>query len=652
MKDEGGGGSHAADDRRRPEGGRASRQRSALSQNLDILILASALFVAGLTLYLTTLAPSVVTLFDDSLEFQLVTYRLGIAHPTGYPLYTLLGKLFTFLPVGNVAYRVNLMSAVFGAATVALLYLLILQTVAPEKGRPNVFGAPGWPVHLGAIFGAGLLGVGRVFWQQSTVAEVYTLNAFLVTLLLLVATCCPHRLGWLAFLFGLSLTHHRTTLLLLPALGFYLYLAHRSQLFRPRVLVSGVALGLLPLLLYLYLPLRGHAGSLDGTYENTWAGFWRQVSAGGYGLFIFDNPFGHERDAAFYWQLLVEQFYTTAPGWIGLVYLLRLGRRRLLALTGLAFLTYLTFNLFYNVTDIEVFFIPNFLIWAVWSGVGAAFLLQTAATLKFRAWRPAGAGLLLALFAFMIFQLLLTQRAVISRQYTWQVHDEGLDMLAQPLPPERSAVVGILGEMTLLRYFQQTEQRRPDVETVAADREPERLAAVEELLSQGKTVYLTRQLPGASERWSLNAVGPLIRVDPRPVVTPPAFSVEVYRPVLPDISLLGYNVSRPPQTGPGRAPVRLTLFWQAAAPLTTALKVSARLLNQAGEEVVAVDAAPVHFAYPTTAWRPGEIISDVYDLALPADTPAGQFRPRLIWYDPAQNAAEVGRIELPPLVIE
>src|SRR6185436_5862821 len=81
-------------------------------------LLVGALFGLTLLLYLLTLAPSVVTLFDDSLEFQLVTYRLGIAHPTGYPLYTLLGKLFTFLPIGNVAYRVNVMSAVFGAATV------------------------------------------------------------------------------------------------------------------------------------------------------------------------------------------------------------------------------------------------------------------------------------------------------------------------------------------------------------------------------------------------------------------------------------------------------------------------------------------------------------------------------------------------------
>ena len=615
-------------------------------------ILAAALFVVSLTLYLATLAPSVVTLFDDSLEFQLVTYQLGIAHPTGYPLYTLLGKLFTFLPVGDVAYRVNLMSAFFGAATVALLYLLILLIVSPRKKAPNTFDTPLWPTHLGAIIGAMLFGVGQVFWQQATIAEVYTLNAFFVALLLVAAIYRPRRVGWLAFLFGLSLTHHRTMLLLLPALVLYLYLFQRAQLFKPKVLLTGVALGLVPLLLYLYLPLRGHIGSLDGTYANTWAGFWRQVSASGYGLFIFDNPFGHQRDLAFYWKLLADQFYTTVPAWIGLVYLLRQGQRRLLALTGVAFLTYLTFNLFYNVSDIEVFFIPNFLIWAIWSGIGAAFLLDTAATLRFKAWRPAIAGLFLAIFVFMNFQLFQTNRELIGRQYTWQVHDYGLDVLAQPLPPERSVVVGILGEMTLLRYFQQTENRRPDVETVAADRESERLTIVEDLLAQGKTVYLTRELPGAAGRWSLSAVGPLIRVDPQPVTIPPEFSFAVYQSVIPAISLLGYNVSRPPHTGVGPAPVRLTLFWQATGPLSTDLKVSARLVSQAGEVVAVTDAAPVHFAYPTSAWRPGEIIADGYDLPLPVDISPGQYTPLLIWYDPAQNAAEVGRIELAPLMLE
>lgn len=621
---------------------------------------AGVLFIAAFLLYLSTLAPSVVTLFDDSLEFQLVTYRLGIAHPTGYPLYTLLGKLFTFIPVGNIAYRVNLMSAFFGAATVALLYLLILQMYIPaipltlnqERGNIPSFLFT-WPVHLGGIIGALWLAVGLVFWQQATVAEVYTLNTFFVAALLLVAVLPlkeERKIGGLAFLFGLSLTHHRTMILLLPALIVYFYLVYGRSLFTPKNLLLGIGWGAIPLLLYLYLPWRGHVGSLDGAYQNTWAGFWRQVSASGYGLFILDNPFGHERDLAFYWNLLAAQFYITVPGFLGLAYLFRIGRQKLLILTGLAFLTYLFFNLFYNVTDIEVFFIPIFLLWAAWSGLGAAFLLNTAATFRYRSWRSGLVAVFTVIFAFILLYLCLSHRRVIQQQYTWQIHDYGIDILQQPLPLQESAIVGILGEMTLIRYFQQTENRRPDIETIAADLEADRLQTVETLLAAGKSVYLTRELPGAAERWSLAAVGPLIQV--QPVAEVPEAAVLLNQMVTPEILLRGYTISWAPHTGSGPAPVRLILFWQPVQPIPTSLKISARLLNSAGEVQAVVDAVPVHFAYPTDRWRPGELVSDVYDLVLPVDTQPGQYAPLIIWYNPAQGAAEVGRVELGPVTID
>ncbi|MCL4300920.1 MAG: DUF2723 domain-containing protein [Anaerolineae bacterium] len=670
-----------------------SRFRSFNLLTLQSSLISGTLFIASLILYISTLAPSVVTIFDDSLEFQLVTYQLGIAHPTGYPLYTLLGKLFTFIPAGDVAYRVNLMSAFFGAATVALLYLVVVRLSAGrmeewKKGgveeippsslpacRPSLF------THLGGIVGAVLFAVSPVFWQQATIAEVYTLNAFFVGILLLLTLTLPLKgesrggVLWLAFFAGLALTHHRTILLLFPALVLYLTLNQKPGWRQPdffKTLMLSLFLGLSPLLLYLYLPVRGHVGSLDGTYQNTWTGFWQQVSAGGYGTFIFSNPFGQEHGLAFYGRLFQNQFYTVLPGVAGLFYLIW-QERKFLVLTAVAFLTYTAFNFFYRVSDIEVFFIPPFLLWAAWSGVGAAFLGQIVARMaggqgvtvngqqsmvssqrsasNIQRLALAATALILIVSTFIIFQLFQTNLPVLEARNTWQVHDYGLDILQQPLP-EHAAIVGILGEMTLLRYFQQTENRRPDLKTIAADIEAERLVVVEKLLAEGKAVYLTRELPGAAERWSLGAVGPLIRVYPQAVAEPAQMDVTINQRVTPEISLLGYDTSRPPQTDPGPAPMRLTLFWQAIAPVTTSLKVSARLLDPAGETVAAVDAIPLHFAYPTPAWRPGEIVADVYDLSLPENAPPGSYTPLLIWYDPAQNVAEVGRIELEPLVIQ
>src|SRR3989337_3601938 len=79
--------------------------------------------LVAFAVYLRTLAPTVM--WYDMGEFATAAYVLGIAHNTGYPLYILLGKLFTLLPVGDIAYRVNLMSAVFASLTVAVIFLII-----------------------------------------------------------------------------------------------------------------------------------------------------------------------------------------------------------------------------------------------------------------------------------------------------------------------------------------------------------------------------------------------------------------------------------------------------------------------------------------------------------------------------------------------
>jgi uncharacterized membrane protein len=144
-------------------------------------VLAVGLFAASLALYLQTMAPSVATLFDDSLEFPLVAHQLAVAHPTGYPLYTLLAKLFTLGPGPNVAWSVNFFSAVTGALTVALIYL-----VTRELTRRR----------LPALMGAFALAVSPVFWSQSIIAEVYTLNSvFVVALLWLVLRWARHPLA-------------------------------------------------------------------------------------------------------------------------------------------------------------------------------------------------------------------------------------------------------------------------------------------------------------------------------------------------------------------------------------------------------------------------------------------------------------------------
>jgi hypothetical protein len=650
-------------------------------------LLGAVVFVGALALYWRTLAPSVATVFDDSLEFQLVCPTLGIAHPTGYPLYTLLGKLFTLIPVGDIAYRVNLMSAFFAALTVAFTYLLV---------RILTDGS------LSAFFASLAITVSPVFWSQAVIAEVYSLNAFFTTLVVYLLfrwemnrrqrprasmsnAVASNTLLLAAFVYGLSLTHHRLMLLLAPAIALFAWLTER-RIFTDLRLVSRLILLLgVPLLLYAYIPFRGmYTSSLDGTYQNTWRGFLRHVTASGYNVFITGNPLAQSRPLSFYWQLLVSQFGLAGVA-VGLVGLLTstenlarqwssrtcsapteretsfatpeenphacptLERSRAAILLGVAFALNVAFVLTYRVADIEVFAISAFLLYAIWIGIGVDFLLNLTTRLAKKILPQADTKVLASCRLLVAVLFLLQPLALLRDNYPeldlsqrWAVHDYGVDMLSQPLE-DNAVIIDILGEVTLLRYFQRMEGLRPEVATIVADRDEKRLAALEDALGAGQAVYITRPVHGLPERYSLSALGPLIRVRAAPATAIPAPQYPLVAELVDSLRLLGYDaaVMSPHQ----QTAVRLTLHWQVLAPVGADYKVSARLLDVEGNQVAQVDDVPVHNTYPTSRWKAGETIADVYDLAVPSDTPPGPYRLLVILYEP-DTLAEVGRAEL------
>ncbi len=171
----------------------------------------SIVFALGLGLYVRTLAPTILP--SNSGEFQFVANILGIAHPPGYPLFTMLGKLFTLITVGDVAYRVNLMSAFFAALTLALLS----RTVRRATGSA-----------LGGVAGALALGASTTFWAQATTANVRSLTAFFTAIMLFALVSYANRrrevyLILFALAFGLGITHHGSLVfLLLPFIAFLL----------------------------------------------------------------------------------------------------------------------------------------------------------------------------------------------------------------------------------------------------------------------------------------------------------------------------------------------------------------------------------------------------------------------------------------------
>ena len=120
---------------------------------------AAALGLVVLTVYLRTLAPTVAG--GDSGELITVAYTLGVAHPPGYPLYTLLAKLFTLIPIGTIAWRVNLFSAACGAGAATILFLAAAR----------------WSGSLwAALAAASLFAFSPRVWPHAVTAEVFALN--------------------------------------------------------------------------------------------------------------------------------------------------------------------------------------------------------------------------------------------------------------------------------------------------------------------------------------------------------------------------------------------------------------------------------------------------------------------------------------------
>src|SRR5947209_508958 len=205
----------------------------------------------------------------DYAEFQMCAAILGVPHPTGYPLYVLLGKLFTLLPVGDVAYRVNLSSAIYMAGAAAVLFAVAARLIAS-------LGARTWWWAAGA--GAAFFALSPTVWSMALVARSYSLNALLVASVIfaLVSWRRTGRPGWFyasCALIGLSLVHHGTTYLLLPAYGLYLLLVEAERInfrfrfpagkskseIKKRLLLATLALlaGLSPVLFLVYRFLGG-----------------------------------------------------------------------------------------------------------------------------------------------------------------------------------------------------------------------------------------------------------------------------------------------------------------------------------------------------------------------------------------------------------
>lgn len=424
---------------------------------------AAVVFVLLLLVYLATVIPTAVD--QDSGELAAAAHVLGIAHPTGYPLWVLLGRAFDYLPVGGTsAYRVALLSAVSAAAAGALVAAMaaaLTSATAPALGAGLAFGL--W----------------NPTWSQAVLAEVYGLSALLSALALIALQRWERgrsrrALYWLALAVGFVSMHHRTAMLaVLPAL---VAAAALTRPRRARVYAAAAALFIAPFALYLYLPIRAAARPpLNWTNPSTWDRFWDHVLATQYQHFAFSHSLEEMLEVSV--SLLPE---VLAPGaalsvliaLVGLP-LIGWGWRRWAdqqpasawsLLVGAALLCIWVLQ-WGETSDLKVFLLPLGLVLALCGAVGLARLRE-------RLGGPHGGLAAAGLAAVLCGALLAANWDRCNLRDMWQHRDRWVAVLSQM---ERDAIFvsdfDVPSFATL--YLQNVEGLRRDVHLIRAVRVPD-----------------------------------------------------------------------------------------------------------------------------------------------------------------------------------
>jgi hypothetical protein len=220
-------------------------------------LLAGFVFLASFLVYFSTMAPTVS--FWDCGEFIATSYRLGVPHPPGAPLFLILGRFFSFLPIpGDIAYRMNMISVITSALAIMLLYLIIVQFVRHWRGHIKsvedkiiAFG--------GGVIGALVFAFTDSHWFNAVEAEVYavsTLSTALVVWLVLHWAERADEAGSeryiliIAYVLGLSTGVHLLNLLAIPFMAMIIYFRKRNFSWLSFISIMGIVLAIF-LIIYL-----------------------------------------------------------------------------------------------------------------------------------------------------------------------------------------------------------------------------------------------------------------------------------------------------------------------------------------------------------------------------------------------------------------
>lgn len=629
------------------------------AQHADKLI-PLALVLASFAVYLRTLAPDVVD--ADGGEFQFAAWNFGFVHPTGYPLFLILGGAFQHLvPIGNPAFRLNLFNALIAACAAAALYLAVNE-LTRARGA--------------AMLAAASFALTRAFWRDASAAEVYALHAFFVALLLYIALrwqSHPNARVFAAFCFvgGLALTHHRAIVLWVPAFALFFLVSSlrgrgsgdRSQGARTAFYVLRFAFCVLfPLSLYLYIPLRAPASPYYALpfapgrdlilYDNTLTGFVNYVLGRTFQSELAWDAVSVARVIAFP-QLLFDQFGVIGVvlGALGLIAMVwrREWARFVLLLTG--FIATILFASLYHIGDIAHYYIPAYLAWAMWLAYGIAWtfhrvspFLPPASPLLPPASRllPPASRLLLA--AFLLVPQFIVNFPFADRSGETTLREQWMRVLAFA-PSNAILISNDRDEMMPLWYSQYVENTRRDVlglfPLITPAPEHANIARVtDDALGAHRPVYFIKAMPGIEIKYRVAAADGLWRVtEQNRTPQHPSDAVLAAR-----VRVIGYDGARAADA------LRVAIYWMPRAKLSRAYATFAHLLDARGDKVAQGNDHQVGGAfYPTTLWQVGETLRDEFVIALPPNLAQGNYRLLVGMYSSDEllgEPVEVGAVEI------
>ncbi len=464
--------------------------RVRLTDRPDSLIIA-AIFVICFILRITTSARTVTSC--DAGDFLSALVTTGNCHGPGYPLYLMSLKVFVSLfPFGSIPFRVSIYSSFFASVTCCLLYAILLRI---SKSR------------LSGIAASLAFSFSYTFWSQSVIPETYSLNAFFIALMLLLAfkweelvtskmrKSADNTLLLLAFIAGLSLSNHMTAAFAILAIAVFIldtnWQAAINVRNAPRIILFFL-LGILP---YVYLPAAAFRGPAYNFGDPSTPLRWFYHVTMHYqrsGLFKYPLVFLPSRLLRFLKSLLTEYPHFWLLGWVGLILSFKTIKRRHAAFLLLTFFFLAIPVMLYRQQEAIVrahFYYPAYMIFAIWIGIGAEAVRSALkdATGGFQyVFQKLTAAFLTCVFFLAPLNSIITHYSKVDKS-----KDDYSVRLARGIFEEtdKNAVVIIDNDNVYFpaRYLQISERIRPDVRLILP-------AAVNAPGFEGKDLLL-RQTP-------------------------------------------------------------------------------------------------------------------------------------------------------------